>query len=118
MGAFTIKRYDVTVEGYGSGTYLAPSRGRAIADAWRSASFDSIPFGKFLKICRARRTPTDQLPSPFGDPITVAGAAAFFVDRNRQYVQFVRPDSGVVMNSHPYDVEPEHYRPDTYRNRK
>lgn len=108
-----IKRWDVTVFGYGTGAYYAVSRGRALADAWRSAAFYDWTFKRFLREARARAA---EPASPrFGEPITVGGKPAFFIESNRQYVRFAYAGSDHVSNAHPYDVEPEEYRPDTYR---
>ena len=108
---FPLRRYEVTVGHSGSGIYLAKSRGRALADAWRSDAFEGYTFGEFLKMARCRLTDW-QLPAM---PITVCGKPAFYVDHNSQYVQFVYPNGDFVRNAHPYDVEPEQFRPSAYR---
>jgi hypothetical protein len=105
-----LKRWIVSVAGYGEGVQLAPSRGRALADAWRCDAFSNQPFGYFLKHARCRK---DRVTPPrYGDPIQVLGKPAFFVDNNRQYVQFAYPGGDHVLNAHPYDVLPVEYRPD------
>lgn len=108
-----IKPFRVSVAGYGDYTYFTSTRGKALSKAFGDfGSISDIPFKEFLKIARAvKGVPTEN----FGTPITVGGKSAYFVSSNRQYVQFVRDDSAVILNSHPYDVEPEHMRPDTYR---
>jgi hypothetical protein len=113
MSDFILKRWEVTVSSYGSSIRLAPTRGKAMADTWRCDAFSHLSFGEFLRIARCRRTATP--PPPFGDPITVCGKVAFFVDRNSQYVQFAWPGGEFTLNSHPFDVEPESYRPSHYR---
>jgi hypothetical protein len=117
VSGLVVKRWLVDVRGYGFGgtPYLAKTRGRALADAWRCGAFDGLTFGEFLRIARCRRDPIT--PPRFGDPITVSGKPAFFLDSNPQYVQFAWADSDVVLNSHPYDVLPVEYRPWTYRDR-
>ncbi|WP_232629189.1 hypothetical protein [Methylobacterium sp. Leaf118] len=54
--------YDVSVQGYGTEVITAPSRGKALAAAWRSDAFSHISFGAFLRITSLRRRevpPTD-----------------------------------------------------------
>jgi hypothetical protein len=115
-GGFLLKRWTVSVT-WSSGTITsadieAPTRGKAMADAWRSDVFNGSTFGEFLRFARARRAPE---PRRFGDEIMVLGKPAFFIENNRQYVRFAWPGNGCVFNAHPYDVEPEEYRPSTYR---
>lgn len=107
-----IKRWDVSVAGYGTGTYDAVSRGRALADAWRSDAFYGFTFKRFLSIANAR---LGAVTPRWGNAIDVCGKAAIFLENNRQYVRFTYPGGEVVLNAHPYDVEPEEYRPSTYR---
>lgn len=113
MGGFLIKRYAIEVRGYGTGYFEAASRGKAMAEAWRSPAFNGMLFKDFLKVARCAWQ--KDLPERFGDPITVLGKPAFFIENNRQYVRFVYPGETSVFNAHPYDVEPAEYRPDTYR---
>jgi hypothetical protein len=111
--SFVVKSWDVFVDGYGPGYgFIAKTRGKALAGAWRCDAFNAITFGQFLKIAQCRR---GQDRPDFGRPITANGRPAFFVGSNRQYVQFVWPDGDVVFNSHPFDVEPNEVRPSTYR---
>lgn len=115
-GRLLLKPFRVEVRGFPDFTYYAPTRGKALAKAWGLYSNydDSCRFGDFLKIAKAYGA----VGSPqFGDPIIVAGKPAFFVSNDPPYVQFVRPDCDVIMNSHPYDVLPVEYRPSTYRDR-
>lgn len=113
---FILKRWLVTVEPYGEGVYFAPTRGKALADAWRCDAFSDLTFGQFLKIARCRR---DHITPPrWGDPITVEGKPAFFLGNNRQCVQIALPGDVSVVSAHPYDVHPVEYRPDNYRDRE
>lgn len=45
--------FDVFVSGYGAEIITAPSRGKALANSWRSPAFDGMPFSNFLRIARA-----------------------------------------------------------------
>jgi len=115
MGRFLIKRWCVSVDGYGTGYYEAASRGKALANAWSCDAFNNVTFGQFMRMARCTRE--INLPPRWGDRIVVGGKDAFFVENNRQYVRFAYPDQTVVSNAHPYDVMPVEYRPDTYRDR-
>ena len=111
---FILRRYVVSVTGWGEATYLAASRGKAMADAWRSDAFSDCTFGEFLKISRCRLDWCQPKPSE----ITVSGKRAFGLGHNGQYVQFVYPCAAVVLHSHPLDVMPESCRPRAYRTPK
>lgn len=116
-----LKRWEVTVQWSSGKTtseiIVATTRGKALADAWRSDAFSSTPFGDFLKFARCRRD--RYVPHRWGDRITACGRPAFFLGNNRQYVQiaFADTESQFVGNAHPYDVFPIDYRPETYRDR-
>lgn len=99
-----VKPFDVTVTGYpGAECIFARSRGQALAKAWRCDAFGNVSFGAFLKMARAvQGEPGDR----FGEAMTVGGKPAFYISHDRQYIQFVLPDSDVVLNTHPLDVEP------------
>jgi len=112
---FIIKPFVVSVDGYGQSVYHARSRAKALADAWRSDVFSHWSYKDFLKHARCRATDENVR---FGDQIVVCGRPAFFVENNRQYVRFVRPNSDTIMNAHPLDVKPIEYRPETYRSEK
>ena len=112
---FLLKRWDVSVPGYGVGTYCRPTRGKALSDAWRSDVFNNVSFGEFIRVARCRRSPVD--PPDFGTPITVLGRPAFFVGRDSQYVSFAWPDGEFTLHAHPLDVLPEEFRPQAYRTR-
>ena len=106
--ALIIKPYYVVVNGYfGYSPIFAKSRGSALAEAWRCDAFNNLSFGAFLKVARARRATASKR---FGELLTVSGKPAFYVSHNSQYIQFVRPHSDVVLNSHPMDVEPSEAR--------
>lgn len=111
LEAFVLRRFEVEVSGYGSGVYLARTRGKAMADAWRSDAFSHLSFGEFIKVatCRLSR----HQPTP--NEITVSGKPALGLGHNGQYVQFVWPGGEVVLNSHPLDVLPEICRPKAYQ---
>lgn len=112
---FIVKRWKVNVLGYGDAFYEESTRGSAMARAWRCDAFSHLTFGEFLKIARCTRD--HALPDRWGDPITVEGRPAFFLENNRQYVRFAYPGRAAPSNAHPYDVLPVEYRPDTYRDR-
>jgi hypothetical protein len=116
VSGFIIKPFIVSVDGYGQSGYHARSRGKALADAWRCDAFDHLTFKGFLKIARCRLV--DHNDPRFGDPITVNGRPAFFVENDRQYVRMAWPGSDHVSNAHPLEVKPIEYRPDTYRSEK
>lgn len=105
---FILKAFNVDVRGHAQSVYYARSRGQAQAQAWRDwTECRDCTFMEFMKISRAYiRTPHDR----FGEPMTICGEPAFYVSHNSQYIQFVRPDSDVIMNSHPLDVEPPEAR--------
>lgn len=109
MSGLVVRGYRVEVPGWPASFRVARSRGHAIAETWRdySSCFD-VSFRDFLRLrVRAYR---QELGGRFGEPITVCGKAAFYVGHNSQYIQFVRPDSDLVLNSHPLDVEPPEAR--------
>ena len=110
-GDFILRRYLVTVGRWGEAVILAASRGKAMADAWRSDAFTDYTFGEFLKIARCRLDSYQPTPTE----ITVSGKRALGLGHNSQYVQFVYPGCDVVLNSHPLDVLPESERPRAYR---
>jgi hypothetical protein len=102
-----VRQWRVTVNGYGSGLYVAKSRGMALSQAFLCDAFCQMKFKDFLRIANATGEQPDER---FGEQITVGGRPAFWVGCNRQYMQFVRSGSDVVMHSHPYDVEPPEAR--------
>jgi hypothetical protein len=108
---FILRRFEVSVGRYGDAIILATSRGKALADAWRSDIFEGWPFGEFLKIARCRLSRYQPVP----DQITVLGKPALGLGSDGQYVQFVYPGQAVVLNAHPLDVLPATCRPRAYR---
>lgn len=108
---FILRRFIVTVGRWGEGAYLASTRGKALADAWRSDAFEGYTFGEFLKMARCRLDRWQPTPVE----ITVEGKRALGLGHNGQYVQFVYPGKEVVLNAHPLDVLPESVRPKVYR---
>ena len=117
---FSLRRWIVSVDGYGDEHYLAPSRGKALADAWRGFTepYPDLTFGDFIKRARCRLDRMVWPGSRFGDPITVGGKPAFYCGANRQYVQIAYPGGEFTLNAHPLDVKPIEYRPETYRSEK
>lgn len=108
---FRLRRYVVTVAGWGEATHLATSRGKAMADAWRCDAFNGYSFGEFLKFARCRLDWYQPQPRE----ITVGGEQCWGLGNNGQYVEFVRPNGDHVLHSHPLDVLPEDIRPRAYR---
>lgn len=109
-----LKRWEVTVGSYGAGIHIATSRGKALADAWRSDAFTGWTFGEFLKRARCVRTPE---PDRFGEPCTFEGRPALYFDHNSQYVIIQLPGNDFLSSAHPYDVLPMECRPVGYRDR-
>lgn len=105
-----IKPWTVDVDGFGRYSYFAASRGKAMAKAFGdlAALRHGVTFKDFLKIARCRsQAPTNDR---FGEALIVCGRPAFYVSHNSQYIQIVRPDSDVILNAHPLDVEPPEAR--------
>jgi len=102
---FILKQFRVSVDGFDSHVYHARSRQKALANAWRDfCSYrDDVDFKAFLRMARAQQEEPDER---LGEPIIVGGRPAFYVSHNRQYIRFVRPDTDVILSSHPFDVEP------------
>lgn len=99
-----VKAYTVTVDGYTAVRYVAKSAGKARAAAWRD--FQIVGPCSFKDFMRRASVRSASPGATFGTPITVGGEPAFQVGYDGHYVQFVRPDSDVVLNSHPNDVSP------------
>lgn len=59
---FVLKRYEITVGHWGKNIYLAKTRGKALADAWRSDAFNGYTFGEFLKMARCRVSDYQPVP--------------------------------------------------------
>lgn len=113
MSDMKIKAWDVTVRGYGVARYYAATRGKALAEAWRSDAFSTISFKDFLKIASCFKAMF--VHECFAAPITVGGKPAFFVERSRSYVRAAEAGSDVIGNYHPSEVLPESFRPERYR---
>lgn len=113
-----MKNWDVIVR-WSNGTettgrYVASTRGKALADAWRSDIFEGVTFGEFLRFTSCRRAFD---PDWWATPITVEGRPAAYLGHNSQYVQVWLPGRDFVLNAHPYDVLPIERRPLGYRDR-
>lgn len=103
-----LKPFLVKPEGFQGYTYYARSRGQALSRAWNAyCCYRAISFKEFLRIAKCE---PGQSRDRFGERITVQGRPAYWVDCNRQYIQFAYPDSDQILNSHPYDVEPPEAR--------
>lgn len=97
-----------------SSIVVAPSRGAALADTWRSDLFNGVTFKEFLGFARAYR---DREPEWWGAPITVGGKPAHYLGHNSQYVDICWPGGKFALVSHPYDVLPIERRPVAYRDK-
>lgn len=96
-----VKEYEVLVAFFPPVRYVARSRGQAMSKAWQDYQIcHECSFKEFLSLASARRKASEG----FGRPVAVCGKPAFRVGADRQYVQFVRPGSDVVINAHPLDV--------------
>lgn len=112
MGDFPrLRRFIVSVEGYGEGSHLTTTRGKALADAWRSDVFGHLSFKDFLRVARCRLD-TYQ-PEPVA--CTVGGKPALYFGGNRQYLSVQLEGRDFLVRAHPLDVQPEALRPDCYR---
>ncbi len=107
MADMVIQPWSVTFDGT-TNTWFARSRGKALSFCWEAyRSYRDISFKEFLRTARAVKSlPHDR----FGEKIRVQGRPAFLVSLNNQYIQFVRPGSDVILNSHPLDVVPPEAR--------
>lgn len=103
--AFILKAYEVTVRGFGPVQYEGKSPGQARAKAWRAYSeARGTSFRDFLELSSIRRI---EPPERFGQEVTVSGRRAYLcLGLHGQYVRFCRPDSDVVLLSHPADIGP------------
>lgn len=107
MSELIIKPWAVSFEGQ-TNTYFAKSRGAALAACWRAyCSYRDIAFREFLRTAAALRAPEWDR---FGEKIKVGGKPAYLISLNSQYMQFVRPGSADIHNTHPLDVEPPEAR--------
>lgn len=108
---FKLRRFVVSVKGWGEETMLATTRGKALADAWRCDAFGHLSFGEFLKIARCRL----HWHQPKPTCIRVGDEFVWGLGHNGQYVEFVRPGGDHVLHSHPLNVLPPSYRPRAYQ---
>ena len=100
---FLLRPFTVEVQGFGAFAYPAPTRGKALSEAWQDYRIcDDCTFKRFMQIARVRLS---QRAPRFGEPIEVAGSPAFYVGERGQYVRFVRPGETVTFLSHPADVK-------------
>lgn len=103
MSELVIKPWTVSFDD-ATHVWLARSRGKALVLCWESyRSYRDISFREFLRTARAT---TGVAHERFGEAIQVGGKPAFLVSLDNQYIQFVRPGSDVILNSHPLDVDP------------
>lgn len=103
-----VKPYRVSVRHFDPHVYHAASHGKARSRAWNryTAAGHDCPFSEFMKISRVTRC---EAPENYGQPILVEGKRAYLIpgmDSHHHYVQFVYPNSEVILNSHPNDVQP------------
>lgn len=99
-----VRPWLVTVGSFRGQVYVARSRGKALAKAWRDYQvLGPTSFGDFLRIATVERSHM----VGFGRRIRVAGLPAYRVGERGQYVAFVRPDSDEVLLAHPLDVDVE-----------
>lgn len=104
MSDLIIHPYTAHVAGYGSHTCFAKSRGQALSRTFNLLKqCSNISYRDFLGIVSCRKSAPYER---FGSLITVEGRKAFYVSHNRQYVEFVYPNSDVILSSHPLDVLP------------
>lgn len=100
-----IAPFRVTVSGFAEGhVYYTRSRQKALAESWRgySSVYENCSFGDFMRIARVDAVKPFER---FGEAFTINGTPALYVSHNSQYVQFVRPGSDVVLNTHPLDID-------------
>lgn len=102
---FILKKYDVTVSGYGTASFFAKSISQARAKACRSLQScnDRITFKDFLKM-RPTVARVDA-PEKFGEKIMVSGKQAHFVEHaGGNSIRFCYPDCDTTLISHELDV--------------
>jgi hypothetical protein len=106
-----LRRWMVTVNGYGFSTFIKPSRGKALSEAWNRDCFSHLTFGEFLKIARCHL----HRPQPEGEPCTVDGRAALSFGHDNQYVHVQMEGCDHILLAHPLEVLPQSLRPVAYR---
>ena len=95
-----IRRWTVTVSGWGDGDYLASSRGKAMSAAWSCDAFGNMSFKDFLKIARCRLSLHQVKPKP----VLCSGEPAWEIERNSNRVTIALPNVDCVYFSHPLDI--------------
>ena len=103
---FLLKRYAVKVRGFETVTFDAKTHGQARAAAYRAfcSYSDATNFKEFLRLI-VSVTRDKKTPQKYGENIKVMGEPAYYVSHDGNYIQFVRPGSTTILNSHPLDVE-------------
>lgn len=104
IDGFILSPYRVSVDGFGYGIYHARSRGMALSAAYHSSAFNGWTFREFLIATRCWKEP-ESAPANYGRIVEVGGEQCHYVSHDRQYMQFVRPGSDVILNTHPLDVK-------------
>lgn len=108
LDGMRVKPWTVEIRGRcDRGTFHGTSRGKVIADAWRSDAFLGTSFKEFLKVVSCRRAePCER----YGERFTIGGRPARYVSHDTQYVQFVWEGGDTVFNTHPLDIDQPHAR--------
>jgi len=98
-----LKTYSVTVQGFSPHTFFAATPGRARVRAWHSYSSGyPCSFKEFMSISSCRRADD---PPGLGRKITVGGKPAYSVPTEHGHPEYVFPDTDVILNTHPLDLE-------------
>jgi hypothetical protein len=104
-----LKKFEVSVAGYGSATFFAKDKNQARARAFRSlqGENDAITFKRFLQIVGTIEQ--KEMPHGFGAPILVNGKPAHFLEHaGGNSIRFCYPDSDQMLIVHELDVsQPE-----------
>ncbi|UWQ77594.1 hypothetical protein K3725_09685 [Leisingera sp. S132] len=103
--ACILKKYEVTVQGYGAGQFYAKNKNQARVRAFRSLQNvnDRITFKSFLKI--VGNIALQEAPDGFGAPILVNGKPAHFLEHaGGNSIRFCYPDSDTMLIVHELDV--------------
>lgn len=122
------KHWIITVPGYGEAEIFAASRGKAMAQAWRSAAFEGWTYKDFLKVARSRRGSEfggslhaddgyayvrrnypDCYNPVLGDRIRAEGRTGTVIapgDPSTAYIHFVDDETGNHSVCHPMGAQP------------
>ncbi len=112
---FILKVFNVHVRRFDTHTtVVAASRSKARAEAW-TLYRESYPSMTIMAFAKEAHITVARSPDRFGHPITVLGKGAFFLGNDSQYVRFAYPGGTFGLNAHPFDVEPQDYRPVSYQ---